>query len=135
MLCPFDSPKGDPTRPFDLARAKNSVECPLNPPDGMKNCEFEDRLVQAFGKEAANLPEYNFLGPNSNTFAHNIILGAGGSVPSPPQNAPGWGWTHQNRNHDKSNIESILIALGLPHCLFCVLGNAGHILGNIWAER
>jgi RHS repeat-associated protein len=83
----------DSDHPFNLDRAKNSIECPLNSPPGMKNCEFEDRLVQSFGNLAPNVPEYNALGPNSNTFIHNVITGAGGSVPSPPDNAPGWGWT------------------------------------------
>lgn len=65
----------------------------VDAPPGMKNCEFEDRLVQSFGNQAANLPVYDPRGPNSNTFVSNVIAGAGGSVPVPPEQAPGWGWT------------------------------------------
>jgi len=81
-------PHGD--QPLNVGRANNSIEYPIKPPSGMKCCEFEDRLVKAFGDAAANVPEYNGLGPNSNTFVGNIITNAGGSVSPPPDNAPGW---------------------------------------------
>jgi RHS repeat-associated protein len=92
---PDDPQHGRPhsDQPFSPERAKNSIEYPLNSPGGMKCCEFEDRLVQSFNQQAGNIPEYNGLGPNSNTFIYNVISGAGGSVPVPPDNAPGWGWT------------------------------------------
>ncbi|HKV61537.1 MAG TPA: hypothetical protein VJO16_06470 [Candidatus Acidoferrum sp.] len=94
---PGDPKHGRPhdDQPFNPDRAKNSTECPLNPPAGAKGCEFEDQLVQSFGNQAANLPEYEPTGPNSNTFIFNVIIGAGGTVPVPPSTfkAPGWGWT------------------------------------------
>ena len=92
---PGDPKHGRPhdDQPFNPDRAKKSTECPINAPPGMKNCEFEDRLIQSFGNQAANVPEYNKFGPNSNTFVHNVITGAGGSVTVPPDNAPGWTWT------------------------------------------
>jgi RHS repeat-associated protein len=98
---PDDPKHGRPhdDQPFNLDRAKHSTECPLNPPPGpLNNCQFEDQLVQSFGKQAANVPEYEPLGPNSNTFIYNVIQGAGGTVPVPPvtSKAPGWGWTPPN---------------------------------------
>jgi hypothetical protein len=77
---------------FNLERANNSIEYPIKPPPGMGCCEFENRLDKAFDSAAANLPEYSRMGPNSNTFANNIITNAGGSVSPPPDTAPGWGW-------------------------------------------
>lgn len=48
------------------------------PPPGLKCCEFEKRLVDAFNREAGNLPNYNAWGPNSNTFVNQLITDAGG---------------------------------------------------------
>jgi hypothetical protein len=98
---PRDPKHGEPhdDQHFNPDRAKDSVPCPLNPPPGpLKNCEFEDRLIQSFGNQARNLPVYDPRGPNSNTFIYNVISGAGGSVPVPPENAPGWGWAPTKPN-------------------------------------
>lgn len=54
------------------------VEHTLTPPPGMGCCEFENRLDRAFDDQASHLPEYSASGPNSNTFANNIIWEAGG---------------------------------------------------------
>ncbi len=91
---PEDPKHGRPhnDQPLNLDRAKKSTEYPITPPAGMGCCEFENRLDQAFNKESASVPEYQFLGPNSNTFAQSLITSAGGSVSPPPGNAPGWGW-------------------------------------------
>lgn len=80
--------------PYNPDRAKNSGKYPLHPPSGMGCCEFEDRLMNAFEQQAANLPVYNPLGPNSNTFLSNIITSAGGTADFPPNafGAPGT-WT------------------------------------------
>jgi RHS repeat-associated protein len=66
-------------QPFNLERANNSTQQTLTPPPGMGCCEFENRLDRAFDDQAANLPEYNASGPNSNTFVNNIIWEAGGT--------------------------------------------------------
>lgn len=51
---------------------------PVYSPPGLKCCEFEDRLRNAFQREVSRLPIYNAWGPNSNTFVHQIIFDAGG---------------------------------------------------------
>jgi len=76
--------------PYNAGRAGDSEKRPLTPPAGMKCCEFEDRLMNAFGAAASNLPQYSgFPGPNSNTFVHDIITTAGGTADF-PWNAYGW---------------------------------------------
>jgi uncharacterized protein RhaS with RHS repeats len=75
-------------QPLNLDRIDHSVERTLIPPPGMGCCEFEDRLEKAFEDQASHLPEYNPLGPNSNTFVNNIIREAGG-VGDLPFNAYG----------------------------------------------
>jgi RHS repeat-associated protein len=77
---------------LNLGRAGRSTEYPLTPPAGLGCCEFEDRLDRAFNNQASDVPVYNRLGPNSNTFVHAIIQQVGGSA-SPPFTAFGWDWT------------------------------------------
>ena len=76
---------------LNLDRAGTSTEHTLTPPPGMKCCEFENKLDNAFNDQAANLPEYNKYGPNSNTFVNNIIQEAGGTGDF-PFNVYGWSW-------------------------------------------
>jgi RHS repeat-associated protein len=56
---------------------------PVYAPPGMKCCEFEQRLRDAFQRESGMLPTYNAWGPNSNTFVHQIIFDAGGYADFP----------------------------------------------------
>ena len=70
------------------------MERTLTPPTGMRCCEFEDRLVQAFNHQASDLPGYSASGPNSNTFVNNIIQEAGGTGDF-PFNAYGWNYGSQ----------------------------------------
>jgi RHS repeat-associated protein len=78
----FGIPHND--SPYNPDRAKNSTKHPLHPPAGMKCCEFEDRLMQAFDYQASHLDFYQDTGPNSNTFVNDIINGAGGTAEFPP---------------------------------------------------
>ena len=65
--------------PFNQDRINHSTKHPIIPPTGMKCCEFEERLRTAFMEYEGEIPEYNPLGPNSNTFVQTIIQKAGGS--------------------------------------------------------
>jgi RHS repeat-associated protein len=82
--------------PYNSERAGSAAwHVPIHPPGGMGCCQFEDRLMDAFNQQAANLPLYNPLGPNSNTFAYNIITTAGGTAEF-PANAYGIGNNLEN---------------------------------------
>lgn len=78
----FGIPHND--SPFNQDRANHSTKHPLNPPPGMKCCEFEDRLMQAYQYQSTHLDFYEGTGPNSNTFASDIIHRAGGTAEFPP---------------------------------------------------
>ena len=58
------------------------------------NCEFEKCVVdlaKRFAQENYTITNYNAaLGPNSNSFAHRLILECGGRIPGRPPRAPGW---------------------------------------------
>jgi hypothetical protein len=56
---------------------------PIYPPPGLKCCQFEQRLIQAYNWESRRVPNYNPTGPNSNTFAHQVIIDAGGTADFP----------------------------------------------------
>jgi hypothetical protein len=51
----------------------------MHEPSGMKCCEFEERVRQAFSDYEGEVPPYNALGPNSNTFIETVIKMAGGT--------------------------------------------------------
>lgn len=51
--------------------------------------------MNCFQQQATNLPTYNPLGPNSNTFAYDIITRAGGTAEF-PANAYGLGNNLEN---------------------------------------
>ncbi|MGB6544366.1 MAG: RHS repeat-associated core domain-containing protein, partial [Candidatus Acidiferrales bacterium] len=55
----------------------------IYPPPGLNCCGFEQRLVDAYNRNSGMVPGYNPLGPNSNTFAHQIIIDAGGTADFP----------------------------------------------------
>ena len=78
----------------DFNRNRKAQKYPLNYPHSSLGCcgPFEDNVFKAFEHSAANLPDYNGLGPNSNTFVNGIINMAGGSASFPP-GAVGSGWT------------------------------------------
>jgi RHS repeat-associated protein len=78
----------------DFNRNRNAQKYPLTYPHSPLGCcgPFEDNLFKAFEQSAANLPDYNGLGPNSNTFVNQIIQAAGGSASFPP-GAVGSGYT------------------------------------------
>jgi RHS repeat-associated protein len=80
---------GHPLRsPFNPKRG--GIRIPIRPPSGYKCCQFEDNLLNAFKQLSGNLPEYHgYPGPNSNTFAFQIITSAGGDVEF-PNTAYGW---------------------------------------------
>jgi len=56
---------------------------PISPPSGLKCCELEQRLIDAYNRNSGMVPDYNPQGPNSNTFAHQIIIDAGGTADFP----------------------------------------------------
>jgi len=55
----------------------------IYPPAGSNCCGFEQRLVDAYNHNSQMVPDYNRQGPNSNTFAHQIIIDAGGTADFP----------------------------------------------------
>jgi RHS repeat-associated protein len=81
------SGQGDPTghphvNPFNPNRGGRKF--PITPPSGANcNCQFEQRLIQAYQRNSGQVPGYNPAGPNSNTFAHQIIIDAGGNADFP----------------------------------------------------
>jgi RHS repeat-associated protein len=83
----------------DFNRNRKAQKYPLNYPHSSSGCcgPFEDNVFKAFEQLAANLPDYNGLGPNSNTFVNGIIQMAGGSANFPP-GAVGSGYT-PSANH------------------------------------
>ena len=57
---------------------------PIHPPANMGCCEFEDLLLDKFQRAIETLPHYSgYPGPNSNTFANQIITSAGGTADFP----------------------------------------------------
>ncbi|HLZ11515.1 MAG TPA: DUF3750 domain-containing protein [Candidatus Acidoferrum sp.] len=63
---------------------RGGIRTPIKSPGGQNCCQFEDRLLKAFKQFSQNLPEYHgYPGPNSNTFAFQIITSAGGDVEFP----------------------------------------------------
>ena len=58
---------------------------PISPPTGANcnGCQFEQRLIDAYQRNSGMVPTYNPQGPNSNTFAHQIIIDAGGTADFP----------------------------------------------------
>jgi RHS repeat-associated protein len=70
--------------PFNQTRADNSTKHPLSAPAGMKCCEFEDRLMDAYDYQSKHLDFYEGTGPNSNTFVSDTIKRAGGTAQFPP---------------------------------------------------
>jgi RHS repeat-associated protein len=83
----------------DFNRNRKAQKYPLSYPHSSFGCcgPFEDNVFKAFQRASANLPDYNGLGPNSNTFVNGIINMAGGSASFPP-GAVGSGWT-PSANH------------------------------------
>jgi RHS repeat-associated protein len=74
---PFVNNKATPHNdPFNPKRGGRKF--PVHPPSGLKCCEFENRLRDAFNREVGRLPIYNAWGPNSNTFVNQMITDAGG---------------------------------------------------------
>jgi len=74
---PFVNNKATPHNdPFSPKRGGRKF--PVHPPSGLKCCEFENRLRDAFNREVGRLPIYNAWGPNSNTFVNQMITDAGG---------------------------------------------------------
>lgn len=65
------------------------------PVDGTgPNCEFERCVLKAFVEKQDKpglTPAYNALGPNSNTFVHDLFKQCGGSAAEPP-GAVGYNW-------------------------------------------
>lgn len=73
---------GIPARnPFNPKRGGRKFN--IYPPSRLKCCEFEKRLIDGFNRERTRLPLYNPKGPNSNTFANQIIMDAGGYADFP----------------------------------------------------
>ena len=72
--------------PARNANADVSPIVPVNPSDA-DCCKFEDKLIDQFNLNLIP-PHYDALGPNSNTFAANIINPAGG-IALFPQSAIG----------------------------------------------
>jgi len=70
--------------PFNPGRNFSPPVYPVDPPTGLKCCEFEKRLRDAFDQLKSQLPEYHaYPGPNSNTFVQDVITQAGGSANFP----------------------------------------------------
>jgi hypothetical protein len=90
-------PDGGPTgRPFEDPtnhdRLSNSTMCSV---EGQYP-GIEDDVIAAFRELSTMLPNYNPLGPNSNTFVKEILNGAGATVDLPfnaPFNGPWSGFT------------------------------------------
>ncbi len=68
-------------------------EMPVTPPEGGNgNYEFENAIIRVFNtirRYHYLLPAYGTTGPNSNGFAHFLILMAGGTLPEIPSRAYG----------------------------------------------
>ncbi len=80
--------------PFNPKRG--GTKYPIYAPAGSQCCEFEQRLREAFDRLRTHLPEYNPRGPNSNTFANQIIQEAGGRADF-PTTAIGHDWRPEAR--------------------------------------
>ena len=78
ITSPFTNKKATPhVNTFNPKRGGRRF--PIHPPPGLKCCEFEDRLRDAFKREVGRLPIYHaWEGPNSNTFVNQMIMDAGG---------------------------------------------------------
>ncbi|WP_248543351.1 RHS repeat-associated core domain-containing protein [Myxococcus fulvus] len=88
---PPNASTGDPDYPFETwgnrgrpkeipyAHAPNRINLPgtLKIPVDNQYHAVEDCALESFRTEAARLPEYNGLGPNSNTFVLDILAGCG----------------------------------------------------------
>jgi hypothetical protein len=88
-----DSKYGRPKRlPRNEERNKQATEQRIDPPGGSgycgEDCAFERKLVDCYEKLKTMIPPYNASGPNSNTFAGQIIACAGGRTKF-PMTAPG----------------------------------------------
>lgn len=69
---------------------RGGIHKPISTPPNNQCCRFENNLLKSFRKDSGNVPNYSgYPGPNSNTFAYQIITEAGGSVDMPPD-AYGW---------------------------------------------
>ena len=75
-------PNGKPmNQPDNPGRDRNTTWRPLK--DCPQNCDFEDGLLRSFQRESRNLPPYDAMGPNSNTFVSEVVRGAGGNPTFP----------------------------------------------------
>lgn len=63
---------------------------------GCKTCEDEIAALDRAFNQMKQIRRYGLFGPNSNTYARQLLLNAGFTDPQAPANAPGWDYNGCN---------------------------------------